>query len=237
MIYGQILAGGLGTRMGNTELPKQYLTIGEKPIIVHTLEQFLLNPKFDRIIVSAPDIWMDYNKDLIEKHLPSLKGIDFVEGGATRNETIMNACTHIETRYGLGEEDIIVTHDAVRPFINQRILNDNIEASAKFSAVDTAIPAADTIIESKDGLTISNIPIRDMMYQGQTPQTFNIKKLKRLYDKLSDEQKIILSDACKIFHIFNEEVHIVQGDVSNFKITTLYDLKLANAILTHEVKK
>ena len=209
MIYGEIWAGGSGTRMGNTDMPKQFLMLGEKPIIIHTLEQFLINPKFNKILVMCPKEWMSYAKDLFKKYDIDMDKIEIVNGGDSRNETIMNGCRFIEENYGLTDKDVIVTHDAVRPFVNQRILDDNIKLLKKYDAVDTVISATDTIVCSKDGKVISEIPVRKECFQGQTPQSFNIKKLIEVYDSLTKKEKEILTDACKIFSIKNLEVGLV----------------------------
>ncbi len=231
MTYVEILAGGKGTRMGNTEMPKQFLQLGTKPIFIHTLEQFLLNHNIDKVILCCPKAWISHAKDIIEKYIPNRERIVVVEGGSSRNETIMNGCKYIEENYGVKEEDIIITHDAVRPFVTQRIILDNIEATKKYGAVDTAIPATDTIITSQNGSTIKEVPLRSEMYQGQTPQSFKIKDLMEVYHSLTEDEKNILTDACKMFVMKNRDVHIVEGEVYNLKITTLHDLKIAEAIL------
>ena len=143
----------------------------------------------------------------------------------------MNGCRYIESQWGITDEDIIVTHDSVRPFITQRIINDNIDACLKYGAVDTVIPAVDTIVESTNNETITNIPVRKYYYQGQTPQSFGIAQLTSLYNALTEEEKDILTDACKIFTMKGHPVHLVMGEGYNIKITAMYDLKLANAIL------
>lgn len=231
MTYVEVLAGGKGTRMGNTEMPKQFLMLGTKPIFIHTLEQFLLNNEIDKIILCCPKAWMSHAKDIIDKYIINKEKVFVVEGGSSRNETIMNGCKFIEENFGLKEDDIIITHDAVRPFVTQRIIKDNIEKAKKFGAVDTVIPATDTIVASKDGKIISEIPVRSEMYQGQTPQSFNIKRLMDTYNSLTEEEKDILTDACKMFSMKNNDVVLVEGEVYNIKITTLHDLKMANAIL------
>lgn len=236
MIYAQILAGGKGTRMGNTDMPKQFLMLGTKPIIIHTIEQFLINSKFSKILVACPKDWVSYMNDLLDKYLPNSKVI-VIEGGTTRNETIMNGCKYIEDSYGLNDDDIIVTHDAVRPFITPRIIDDNIDGMNDYDAVDTVIPATDTIVESKNGDIISDIPNRAYLYQGQTPQSFNIKKLINIYKSLTEDEKSILTDACKIFSIKKKKVKIVRGETYNIKITDIHDLKIANAILMERGNK
>lgn len=233
MIYAEILAGGIGSRMGNTEMPKQFLTVGEKPIIIHTLEMFLLNSRFDKIIVVTPKQWIQHTKDLIEKFLiPTCnERIVVCEGGSDRNESIMSGLRYIETNYGINDEDIVVTHDAVRPFLTHRIIEENIDMALEYGATDTVAPAFDTIISSEDGEFVTEIPRRDFMYQGQTPQSFNIKKLMGLYNSLNPEEKEILTDAAKIFVVKGERVKLVKGEVFNNKVTTPYDLKIANALI------
>lgn len=237
MIYGEILAGGSGTRMGNTEMPKQFLMLGDRPIIIHTIEQFLINQSFSKIIVCCPKEWISHAEDLLEKYNIDTDKVDITAGGATRNETIINGCKLIEEKYGLTDKDIIVTHDAVRPFVNQRILDDNIKLAKKFNAVDTVVPAIDTIVYSKDGKLITEIPDRKECYQGQTPQTFNIKKLMELFESLTKKEKEILTDGCKIFSLKGENVGLVDGEIYNIKLTTLYDLKIARAIIMGKDEK
>lgn len=236
MIYAEILAGGSGTRMGNTDLPKQFMLLGTKPIIIHTIEQFMIEQRINKIIVCCPKNWISYMNDLLEKYIPNNDNIIVVAGGSTRNETIMNGCKYIEENFGIKDDDIIITHDSVRPFVTRRIIEDNIKAGLESDAVDTVIPATDTIVESKTGKFITNIPDRRMMYQGQTPQTFKIKKLMKMYESLSEEEKGILTDACKMFVIKKGKVKIVMGEDFNVKVTTMHDYKICNAILLERNK-
>lgn len=231
MIYAGILAGGKGTRMGNVPMPKQFLLLNDKPILVHTVEKFLLNNKFEKIIIATPKEWINHTRDIFKKYNLELPNIEIISGGLDRNGTIMNIIDFIEGENGLTDEDIIVTHDAVRPFLTHRIIEQNIEEGLKYGAVDTVIEAIDTIVESSDNEFITNIPYRGHMYQGQTPQTFNIKKLQNLYNSLTENEKEILTDACKIFSIKGEKVKLLQGEIFNIKVTTPYDLKVANSII------
>jgi 2-C-methyl-D-erythritol 4-phosphate cytidylyltransferase len=234
MIYGCILAGGVGSRMGNDK-PKQYINIGGKPILLHTVEKFCLCNEFDGIIILCPKDWIEYTKGLVKKHISSSEKIEVIEGGDTRNETIQNAIKHIENAGNLDENTVIVTHDAVRPFVTYRIIKENIEAALAYGACDTVIPATDTIVESVDGTVISNIPDRAKLYQGQTPQSFKALKLKKLYESLTEDEKNILTDAAKIFVIKGEAVSLVDGEISNVKITYPYDLTVAESLLKGEM--
>lgn len=233
MIFGAILAGGKGIRMGISEIPKQFMMLGEKPIIIHALEKFLVLEEINIVYLGIHESWLSYMKDIMNKYIDKnlIEKIQIVIGGIDRNETIINIINDIEKKYQITDEDIIVTHDAVRPFIRSQIILDNIEAMKNYDACDTIISAIDTIVVSKDGKTISDIPNRVFMYQGQTPQTFKITKLKKLYFSLNSEEKQILTDACKIFHIKGEKVFMVNGDIANFKITTPTDYKIAISML------
>ncbi|WP_407424821.1 2-C-methyl-D-erythritol 4-phosphate cytidylyltransferase [Methanobrevibacter sp.] len=231
MIFAAILAGGIGSRMGGTDTPKQFLDLGGKPVIVHTIEKFVINENIDKIIVLTPKNFINHTNHLIEEYISNNDKIIVIEGGETRNDTLMNGVSYIKDNFGIDEDSIVITHDSVRPFVTHRIIEDNIEAAKRYGACDTVVPATDTIVESINGTTIESIPVRDYYYQGQTPQSFNIKKLFNLINSLTEEESNILTDACKIFTLKDEDVYLVEGEVTNIKITYPYDLKLANTIL------
>ena len=150
----------------------------------------------------------------------------------------MNGCYYIKENFGLNDDDIIITHDAVRPFITYKIIEDNIDGLNDADAVDTCIKTTDTIVEVKEDLeTLDNIPNRKYLFNGQTPQTFKLKKLLELHDKMNEDEKSKLTDACKIFVLNNQKVKIVKGEEFNIKITNMFDLKLANAILLERGNK
>lgn len=237
LIYVGILAGGQGTRMGNVPMPKQFLQLNEKPIIIHTIEKFILNNEISQIILATPKEWVNYTNDTLRNFKIDLPHVKVVPGGSDRNESIMSIVNYIEEENGVNEDDILITHDAVRPFLTHRIIQDNIDMGLKYAAVDTVIRAIDTIVESEDGEFIKDIPQRDFMYQGQTPQTFNIRKLQEIYNSLTNEEKEILTDACKIFSLKGERVKLVEGEIFNLKITTPYDLNVANSIIKGRLDK
>lgn len=236
MIYGAVLAGGSGKRMGNSEKPKQFLTIGDKPIIVHTVEKFVICSEFEKVIVLTPAKWLEHTRNILAKHIPDMSRIVLAAGGETRNETLMNAIAVIEEEGNLDDDTIIVTHDAVRPFVTYRMIRDNIEAAERVGACDTAFPATDTIVRSEDGKLIVEIPDRSQLFQGQTPQSFKAKKLREIYQSLTDDEKDILTDAAKIFVMKGEDVEIVRGESFNIKITYPYDIKVAETILKGEAE-
>lgn len=229
-VYALILAGGVGTRMGN-DLPKQYIEIGGKPIIVHTIERFVKHDEIDRVVVVCPEKWIDYTRNIIEENGLPIDSISIIAGGITRNETLMNAIRYIEETDGVTDDTIIVTHDSVRPFVTDRIISDNIKTIRECGACTTAIGAVDTIAISGDGQIIDQIPERNSMYQVQTPQTFKAKRLKEHYYSLSEKEKEVLTDATKICIIKGDEVRLVRGEAFNIKITYPYDLMVAETII------
>lgn len=232
MIFGVIVAGGVGTRMG-ANMPKQFLKLGDKPILMYTLEAFLKCSGLSQIYVGIHPEWREHMQHLVEEYVDAdgQCRVHLVCGGNERNETIMNVIRQIESDYGTDEPHYIITQDGVRPFVSQRLLDAHVQAVVQYDAVDTAIPAVDTIIVSQDGETISDIPERKYLYQSQTPQSFRMDLLKTLYENLTEDEKNRLTDACKICTVRNVPVHIVAGDVSNMKITTAADYEIAQIMM------
>ena len=217
MIFAAILAGGSGSRMGATTLPKQFLPLGGKPVLIHTLEPFLRTPQIDAVFVLTPPDWMDYTREQLR--------------GATRNDTLLCAIRYVCARYPVDEETILLTHDAVRPFVTEPMIEANITAVREDGACDTVIPATDTIVRSADGAFITDIPPRSELYQGQTPQSFRLLELQRTVESLTCDETDALTDACKIYAVRGKKVRLVAGSPSNMKITYAEDLPLAEAIL------
>ena len=142
-----------------------------------------------------------------------------------------NAISYLCDNHTVDDSSIIVTHDAVRPFVSHRIIEENIQAAIDCGACDTVVPATDTIVQSADGKVISSIPDRSQLYQGQTPQSFKLLELKALMESLSPDEEAVLTDACKIYTLRGKAVALVRGDVSNMKITYPQDLRVATALM------
>ena len=231
MIFGVIVAGGVGSRMG-ANMPKQFLDLNGRPIIMHTLQAFLDCAELEQIYMGVHPEWVDYMADLVLQHIDvqEQSRVHLVPGGAERNDTIMNVIAQIEKDHGTDEVHYIITQDGVRPFVSQRLIKEHVEAVVQYDAVNTAIPAVDTIMVSKDGQFIDDIPERKYLYQVQTPQSFRMDLLKNLYLDLTEDEKKILTDACKICTVRNVPARFVMGDVTNMKITTTADFEIAKII-------
>ena len=218
-----ILAAGSGTRMGNADKPKQFLPIYGKPLMIHTIEAF------DKIVIVTNEQYIDQVKVWCKQYgLSKVK--DVVAGGNSRQISVYNGLKAVEELVS-SPDDIIVIHDAARPLISQKIINDNIAVCKQFGAVDTVIKASDTIIRSKDNEIISDIPNRNELYQGQTPQTFKFNIIKDAHEKALKEDIPNVTDDAKLVLSFGIDVHLVEGSAQNFKITTFDDLMMLKALL------
>lgn len=228
MVTAAVLAGGSGTRMG-AEIPKQFLEINGKSLLVRSIEAFVRNQNVDNIIVAVGEAFFEYTKQLIEEKVSAKKEIQVIVGGATRSDTLFNVLEFMKEK-GTLEGSLVLTHDAVRPFITDRIIDDNIAAAEKYGACNTVVSATDTILVSEDGQFISAVPPRSTVYHAQTPQSFNAKKLYELCNSLSDEVFSLLTDGCSVFTQCDEKVYLVRGEEYNIKITYPEDIKRAENI-------
>ena len=224
-----ILAAGSGTRMGNTNKPKQFLSIYNKPLIVHTIEAFEMHDDIDMILIVTNDTYIDDVKIWCKQY--DLTKVQYiVAGGSSRQESVYNGIKKLE-KIGTKDDDIILIHDAARPLISQTIITDNIESCKKYHAVDTVIPSSDTIIRSVDKETICEIQKRSEQYQGQTPQSFTFKVINDAHEYAKRINNTETTDDCRLVLNMGKEVHLVNGSKLNFKITTFDDLMMLKALL------
>jgi 2-C-methyl-D-erythritol 4-phosphate cytidylyltransferase len=213
-------------------LPKQFLLLADKPVLIHTLEKFCLCSRFDALFVGVHKDWLAHTQELIAKYRLAGFPIHVLAGGVTRTDTIFNVLDAIETEYGQSDEHIVVTHDSVRPFVKLSTIERNIDAALAYGVCDTVIPATDTIVRAdEEGEYILRIPTRSRMYQGQTPQSFKIELFRKCYAGLSEETRESLTDACRVFVEAESPVRLVLGDVTNIKLTTIMDYKVARAMI------
>lgn len=219
MAYALICAGGMGLRFGS-DRPKQFIEIDGEPILLKTVKVFEKCEEIEKIVVVCP-------KDFITESENILAGCEktFVtEGGSDRNLSVMNGIAYLEEHFPFDDKTIVVTHDAVRPFVTEKMIKDSIEATEKYGGAVAAIPSVDTIIEVTDGC-VTNVPDRQKMFNVQTPQTFFAKRLRDLYFSLSEEEKKILTDCSRIYVSKGETVRVIEGDIKNIKITFKSDIE------------
>ncbi|MEG0571320.1 MAG: IspD/TarI family cytidylyltransferase [Oscillospiraceae bacterium] len=230
MVIAGIVAGGTGSRMGDTQLPKQFLQVNGLPIIVHTINKFIANSNIDNVVVGINPFYKQLMCELIITHFANNERIFVTDGGENRTDTVNNIVKFSLENFNLTPESVFVTHDAVRPFVTQSIISQNILAAQKYGACTTAVSATDTIIQSHDKQTISQIPKRSELYMAQTPQSFLLGEYQEVYDSLTPLQKQTATDTCTLFSCCKKTVHIVEGDVTNIKITYPLDLEFASIL-------
>lgn len=228
MIFSEILASGKGNRFGS-DLPKQFLKLHQKEILIKSIDAFFENEKIDRIIVVVSEQYLGYTQQLIDKYYPNNNKIDLVIGGLSRADSLMAGIYYIKERYHSNNQDIVLTHDAVRCFVSQEIIDNNIKALENCDCVTTAIKCIDTVFAAQDKHVTACLD-RDKLYNIQTPQSFKINKLVSFYERLSSKEKQSLTDGCGIFLLNNQEVRIVEGSDYNIKITTPYHYQQAMLI-------
>ena len=224
-----ILAAGTGSRMGNADKPKQFLLVQGKPLMVHTIEVFDVNPNIDKIVISTNEEYLEEVK-LMVKQYDLTKVANVVAGGATRQISVYNGLQAVKN-IASSNDDVILIHDAARPLISQRIISDNIVVCKEYGAVDTVIKASDTIVRSKDEQSISDIPLRKELYQGQTPQTFKLSIILDAHEHAIKNNLPDVTDDAKLVLSLGKEVRLVEGSKQNFKITTFDDLMMLKALL------
>jgi 2-C-methyl-D-erythritol 4-phosphate cytidylyltransferase len=214
--YAIILASGTGTRCQNN-LPKQFLKIGDKTILEHTLDIFETNNNIDGIILVITAQYKQKAADLTKSYKKIIK---ITEGGETRKVSSYIGVNSIEE-----DNANVLIHDCARPLLSQKVLNECIEALKKHNAIVTAIPSSDTIIEIENREVI-NIPDRAKLMRVQTPQCFRLPLIKKAHElSLNDND---FTDDCGLVLKYNlAKVHIVEGDINNIKITYPQDIKFA----------
>lgn len=232
MIFAAMLAGGIGKRMG-LDKPKQFEIIGDKPIIIHSIEKFLEVNEINKIIVSSPQEYINKTKDLVNEYFPNNSKITFILGGKTRNDTILNSIEYIKNNYE--GDHILITHDTPRIFVTKTLIENSIENVKNHDAASPVIPAIDVIFESKKSNKLTDIPLRKNLVHSQTPQSFKINKFMEIYEDLDEDEINKLDEAMMLFFLRKGDIKLFEGDPNNFKITQPIDLKIAEAFL-YEIK-
>ena len=240
MIFGAIVAGGTGSRLKNDksitdnslpDLPKQFLTLKDKPIVCYSVDTFLKTDEIDKLFIGVHPDFVDYMAQIVDKYFSDRRDdIIITVGGDDRNGTLMNIIDKAYSLFGKAERHFIITHDAVRPFVTKGMIRQNIFLVKKYGAVDTVCKCTDTVISSNGGEYIDSIPDRATMYNGQTPQSFDMALFEQYYNNLSDDLRKTLTDGCKIFSANGHKVYLAKGESFNMKITTKSDYYSAQAL-------
>ncbi|MFD7435691.1 SDR family NAD(P)-dependent oxidoreductase [Streptomyces sp. NPDC059861] len=229
-----ILAGGTGQRVG-LSIPKQLLKIAGKAVIEHTLTTFENADSIDDVVVlMTPGYVPDVEKIVARAGFKKVSRV--IEGGSSRNETTERAIAALGEGLADGEDLNVLFHDAVRPLLSQRVIDDCVGALDRYQAVDVAIPSADTIIVTRthgeDGEFITEIPDRARLRRGQTPQAFKLSTIKRAYEVAADDPNFQATDDCSVVlrYLPDVPIHVVAGDEYNMKVTQPVDVFIADKL-------
>jgi len=225
-IHSIILAGGVGDRF-HFPIPKQFSKISGKTILEHTVDIFEKNQVIDNIIIVCNPNYRALVENLIMKN-KYRKVSKILNGGETRKESSYIGIMSIEN-----DDDLVLIHDAVRPFLSDRIIYDCVKALNTYDAVDVAILADDTIIKVSDDNLIEDIPVRRFLRRGQTPQGFKVGLIKKAHLMSFNDltvDKEVTDDCGLIIRYKLADVYVVEGDRLNIKLTYPEDMYLADRV-------
>lgn len=221
-----ILAGGSGQRLGEA-IPKQFIKIAGKKVIEHTINVFQTHPLIDEIcVVVHPDYERDIETIRLNNGFTKLTKV--LIGGKERYDSSLAAIY----AYDSTEDVNLIFHDAVRPLVNERIINDVIVALSKYDAIDVAVPTTDTIIQVDADDEIVKIPSRQNLRNGQTPQAFKLSVIKEAYNRALIDPNFKTTDDCGVVLKYMPEtpVYVVRGEQFNMKLTYKEDIFLLDKL-------
>ena len=225
-----LIAGGSGARM-NQDIPKQFLTVYERPVIVYTLEKFQNHAEIDAIAVVCIEGWESvlwaYAKQF---NITKLKHV--IPGGANGQGSIRNGVFELEKHYAPG--DIVLIHDAIRPMVSPEIISDCIVKTQRYGCAIAAIPCAEAMIWTEDGqMSTKNCP-REKLKRTQTPQSFPLGKICDLHRRALEAGVTDSVASCTLMIEMGEQVYFSSGSETNIKLTTIEDIDIFKALLVQE---
>ena len=223
-----IIAGGSGSRM-HQDIPKQFLTVKERPVIVYTLEAFERHPQIDAIAVVCIQGWEQvlwaYAKQF---NITKLQYI--IPGGVNGQESIRNGVFELEKHFN--PEDFVLVHDAIRPLVSEEIITDCIQVANKYGNAVTVIPCAEAMLETEDGVVSTGSYPRDCLKRTQTPQAFRMKEICELHRRAIEKGITNSIATCTLMIELGEKVYFSKGSEKNLKLTTVEDIDIFKALLS-----
>jgi len=214
-----IVAGGKGLRMGS-DIPKQFLNIGGRPVLMHTLEAFATAIEGIRLILVLPEEHIPYWRDTCKAHGFTVAHT-VVAGGETRFHSVANGLQAITD-----DEGLVAVHDGVRPFVSAEVIRNTFSAAAQYGAALPVVPVVETLRELADGTSVTRD--RRLFRLVQTPQVFDTRLLKRAY---TQQYLDTFTDDASVVEALGNRMHLVEGNTENIKLTTPFDIAIANTII------
>lgn len=230
MTIALIFAGGTGQRMNSRTLPKQFLELHGKPIIIYTLEQFDNHPQVDGIVVVCIDGWHEYLRKLLRKFdIEKVRAI--VSGGATGQESIFKGLCKLTELYG--DNDIVMIHDGVRPLVDAETITGNIACVKMYGSAITVAPPVETVTvnDEIDTNMVGNIIDRNNCRMAKAPQSFRLKDIYEAHIRAHQDGKQDFIDSATLMRYYGYDLYTVEGKPTNIKITTPTDYYLFRAIV------
>lgn len=227
-----IFAGGSGVRMG-AGIPKQFLEINGKPVIIHTLQLFQYHDEIDKIYLSVLEDYIPYMKELVDEYRLT-KVVSVIAGGETAQDSIYNALKKAESENA--DDSIVLIHDGVRPFISYEVISNNIAGVKEHGNAITCTACYETIMISKDGKQVDTVPYRKETFAAQAPQSFYLKDIIAAHDyvRALPTRYDNMVDACTIVRTQGITAHMVEGNRGNIKVTTPEDVYMFRALLQYK---
>ncbi len=225
--YVILLAGGVGKRMG-AEIPKQFIKVNGKPIIVYTIEKFQQNEQIDKILVVCVREWIDYLRELIEKYALT-KVCWITEGGGTGHDSIRNGVFFLKDK--IEQEDYIIVHDAVRPILPKKAIDEVLRVAYEKGNASSSIRCHPPIVYTEDFESgISDVDREHVMLTA-SPQAYKYSLALKCYEKAEQENKHDFTFTSSLLIHCGERVYFAKGTTSNIKVTQREDLALFEALL------
>lgn len=227
-----IFAGGSGIRMG-AGIPKQFLEINGKPVIIHTLQLFQYHDEIDKIYISVLEDYIGYMEELIDEYrLSKVAGV--LPGGETAQDSIYKALKLAESENP--DDSIVLIHDGVRPFVSYEVISDNIACVRENGNAITCTSCFETILLSHTGKEVETVPYRKDTFAAQAPQSFYLKDIIAAHDvvRARPERYENMVDACTIIRSQGLTAHMVPGNRGNIKVTTPEDVYMFRALLQYK---
>ena len=226
MTTALIFAGGTGRRMNSRSRPKQFLEMHGKAIIIYTLEHFEYHEEIDNIVIVCIKEWIEELEALLKRFGIS-KVKKLIPGGETGHDSIYQGL--IAMKEFCKEDDIVLIHDGVRPFITEELISQNINAVKEFGSAITSEAAKESVIRSIDGKSICDVPPRGEMYIAKAPQSFRYGRIQSLYEK-AQEDNIKSIDSSHLCSLYGEPMHLIPSTKNNMKITEPADFYIYRAL-------
>lgn len=223
-----LIAGGTGARM-HQDIPKQFLSVNDKPVIVYTIEAFQNHPDIDAIYIACLNGWQDILWAYV-KQFNAEKVKRIVKGGKNGQDSIRNGVYAIAEDFN--GEDLILVHDAIRPMVSADIISDNIVKCRKYGNAITVIPCMEAMLKSEDEHHSKESILRNSLFRAQTPQTLSVKDAVSIQREALEKGITNSVATCTLLLELGREVFFAKGSELNIKITTTEDITIFKALLS-----